>query len=258
MIKSIVKGFLRRFVSFLVYYTGLNSLIRDSKFKSRALVLMYHRVLNEGDASNHIHPGMYVSSASFERQLQYLKKAYSVIDTNEFAEWLNGNRAFEKIPCVITFDDGWVDNYTNAYPLLMKYRLPATIFIITQEIGNNDMLSWSQITEMENSGILFGSHTQTHRLLSSLSPEELDKEIILSKQTLHRSLKNPSAWFCYPKGDYSPAACERVREHYIGAFSTKSGYVSSDDDRYTIKRVGVHEDVSRTVAMFACRTGVLQ
>ena len=101
----------------------------------KALVLMYHRVLNDAEVPAGIDPGMYVSRSAFERHLEYLSEHHDVIGLDELLEWMAGRREFSKPPCAITFDDGWADNYAVAFPLLRHYRLPATIFLITDRIG---------------------------------------------------------------------------------------------------------------------------
>jgi peptidoglycan/xylan/chitin deacetylase (PgdA/CDA1 family) len=217
----------------------------------RALVLMYHRVLDE--PGDDVKPGMYVTRAAFERHLAYLSSRHEVIGLAELGEWMAGRRSFARIPCVITFDDGWLDNFTNAFPLLRRYGLTATVFLITEQLGSQDMLTWDQAREMEAEGIDFGSHTATHPVLTTLADAAVRDELSRSRDRLHRELRRPSQWFCYPKGAFSDGVLEVARELYAGAVSTIRGAVRHDDDRFRLPRVGIHDDVTRTTSLFACR-----
>lgn len=217
------------------------------------MVLMYHRVLDDGEVSEAIHSGMYVTREVFARQLDYLSKKYCVIRLEELQGWIQGRIDFPRTPCAITFDDGWGDNYRNAFPLLRKFGIPATIFVITDHIGDRGMLTWDQVKEMEAGGIAFGSHTATHARLSGRPREDVYRELKESQERLQRELSHPSGWFCYPKGDYDKSAYELVKEFYAAALTTNRGVVGKGDDLFQIKRIGIHNDVSMTIPLFACR-----
>jgi peptidoglycan/xylan/chitin deacetylase (PgdA/CDA1 family) len=221
--------------------------------RNRSLVLMYHRVLADHEVSPEIKPGMYVTSHAFERHLAYLADNHDVVGLDDLHEWLHGRRQYSRIPCVITFDDGWVDNYTNAFPLLKKYGLSATIFLITDEIGTPGMLTWAQVREMEAAGIDFGSHTATHPVLTTTDEPRTRDELTRSRERLQRELRRPSRWFCYPKGAYNDQALRIARELYVGALSTREGPVAPGEDLHHLRRIGIHNDVTRTTALFACR-----
>lgn len=106
-------------------------------------ILMYHRVLNPASSAYCLQPGMFVSLKSFELHLRVLKKQYTVLPLRELLEGCFVKKKALKNCCAITFDDGWLDNYTNAFPLLMKYRMPATIFLATRYIGQ-DLWFWEE------------------------------------------------------------------------------------------------------------------
>lgn len=221
--------------------------------RDRSLVLMYHRVLADEEVSPDIKPGMYVTRETFERHLAYLAAHHDVVGLDDLHEWMHGRRQYRRIPCVITFDDGWLDNYTKAFPLLKKYRLPATIFLITDQIGTPGMLSWEQVREMEAAGIDFGSHTATHPVLTTTDESRTRDELTRSRDRLLRELRRPSRWFCYPKGAYNDEALKIARELYVGALSTHEGPVAPGDDLHHLRRIGIHNDMTRTTALFACR-----
>jgi peptidoglycan/xylan/chitin deacetylase (PgdA/CDA1 family) len=107
------------------------------RHRGRVVILTYHRVVSDHMVRDeHIQPGMYVRGQSFEAHITYLRKRFDIISLDELLDlWqtnrLKGHRSY----CVITFDDGWKDNYQFAFPVLMKYRIPATIFLATDFIG---------------------------------------------------------------------------------------------------------------------------
>jgi peptidoglycan/xylan/chitin deacetylase (PgdA/CDA1 family) len=90
-----------------------------------------------------------------------------------------------------------------------------------------------------------------------LTPTEIREELARSKEKLQKELKHPSDWFCYPKGKFSPEVCRLAREYYVAALATGGGAVSKGDDPFRIRRIGIHDDVSRTIPLLACRLGLI-
>ena len=241
-------------VGYTLYYTGITAIRRRIVQRNKAIVLMYHRVLDETkeDVSG-IHPGMFVTTRSFEKHIQYMKKAYTVINLIDLMKWIEGEVRYDKPPCVITFDDGWIDNYTYAFPLLQKYDVPATIFLITEQMGNKQMLTWEHVRNMETQGVCFGSHTANHKVLTKCNEKVIEKELVDSKTKLTSNVSNPITWFCYPKGQYNSAVVALVKKHYSAALTTERGEVAKESNLYTLPRVGIHNDVSWLTPLFACR-----
>ena len=221
--------------------------------RRRAVVLMYHRVLDDDEIRADIKPGMYVTTSTFERHLRYLSTNHQVVGLDDLHAWLLGQRSFPRIPTVITFDDGWADNYTRAFPLLTRYGLTATVFVITGQIGEPEMLTWEQVREMEAAGIDFGSHTVTHPMLTTVDEHRARVELTDSLDRLRREVRRPSRWFCYPKGAYNEQTLQIARELYAGALTTEDSTISRGDDMHRLRRIGIHNDVTRTTALFACR-----
>lgn len=131
---STIKSVLRRSLAGAYYYSGLH----HRAHRGKVLILAYHRVLADGDPKEAVQPGMYVNRSVFEKQMVFLKTNYEVISFDALLQ-LWENRTFDRSRkyCVVTFDDGWLDNYRHAFPVLKKYRLPATIFLPTAYIGTN-------------------------------------------------------------------------------------------------------------------------
>ncbi|WP_170923693.1 polysaccharide deacetylase family protein [Desulfocicer vacuolatum] len=109
--------------------------------KQGGLILMYHRVLPAGWKGMHlIQPGMYVSTDTFEREMKLLKTKFNVISLGSMLDYLKTERSLSRC-CVITFDDGWQDTFTHAFPILERYKLPATVFL-TSGYMNTDRRFW--------------------------------------------------------------------------------------------------------------------
>lgn len=123
--------FLKKSLAEILFRTGITDQIL--KRNRRSVILTYHHVLPDNDQLiRFIQPGMYVLASSFKKHLTYLKKHFNIIPLDHLVDL-----KLEK-SCIITFDDGWSDNYTTAYPILIKHNVPATIFIATNKIGSKD------------------------------------------------------------------------------------------------------------------------
>ncbi|NOX26036.1 MAG: polysaccharide deacetylase family protein [Deltaproteobacteria bacterium] len=299
------------------------------------LILMYHRVV---PADQLVQAGMYVSPATFESHLIFLAKYFNVVPLNSLTVKKNRAGIRGKPSCVLTFDDGWQDFYEYAYPLLVKYQLPATVFLPTEFIGTGkqfwtdcfagllshrqatipeklscpdilpvvayldglqgsfakrleagieylkkyplskiekvlaglseiwqvdlagsgrNFLNWAEIAEMKDSGLIsFGSHTVNHQILTTLDNTAIKNELIASrKELLQRNVVDSSCVsFCYPNGNHTKEIAAMVRSAgYHLAVTTRKGWNRADADKFTLKRIGIHEDMTSTPALFACR-----
>jgi peptidoglycan/xylan/chitin deacetylase (PgdA/CDA1 family) len=126
----------KRALTYTLYYTGLLVLWKRIVMRRRAVVLMYHRVLEPGERDHAAsHPALVVTRQTFERQMEALRRHFVVLSLEEFAERMAHGTPFPTASCVITFDDGWRDNFTNALPILKRYGLPALIFLPANFIG---------------------------------------------------------------------------------------------------------------------------
>ena len=243
---------LKRPVAAALYRSGLASAKLRAAVDGRAVILMYHRVLEDHEASN-VHPGMYVTPRSLDLHLRYVSETFQLVSLEEICAWREGKQTFERTPCAITFDDGWEDNHRNAFPILARYGAPATIFLVTEEMGSPGMMSWDQIHEMEERGIWFGSHTATHPLLPTLSETEIRWQLETSLRTLRQKLRHPSICFCYPNGDHSPEARRLAGEYFGAAVTATGGPATRNDNPYLMNRIAVHNDIAYTLPLFVCR-----
>lgn len=194
----------------------------------RGLVaLMYHHIGLLTNPAEERYP-FTISPEMFEKQLLFLKQhGYTPISEAAAVQAYKFGKSLVKKPVLFTFDDGHEDNYTFLFPLLQKYQVPVLIFLITDRVGTPGYLTWEQIKEMQQSGLVyFGSHTCSHRRLRHLSDEEINQEVVNSKRVLEEKLGTSVYSFCYPFG--SGGFDKRVRPFVLQAgylldFSTQKG-----------------------------------
>lgn len=198
-------------------------------------ILNYHKV----DILNH---ALSVSPQEFEEQMEYLhNNGYHTINPDQLMAYLKYGKQLPDKPIMITFDDGYLDNYTNAYPIMKKYDFTATIFIVTNLIGQDiRFMTWDQIREMQQYGIVFGSHTANHKSLTSLTKEQVITELNQSRDEMVRQLGKAPKYFAYPTGTYNGEIEEMVRvAGYKAAFTIEYGQVGADSDLYLLQRIPI-------------------
>ncbi|MGE5598486.1 MAG: polysaccharide deacetylase family protein [Bacteroidota bacterium] len=198
------------------------------------LVLTYHRVTDAASG-----PVPAVRPADFARQLDYLRRAgYRSIGPEELHAHMTGTGRLPPRAVLITFDDGWADNYTEALPLLRARGFVATVFVVSGLVGRRDRLSAGQLRELAAEGWTIGAHTRHHRHLPGLSPAATRLEIHGSRQDLGRLLGRPVTAFAYPYGDFDPAVrAEVAAAGFTTAFGTRLGFPRPGQDPLTIKRL---------------------
>lgn len=203
------------------------------------VILMYHRI----DTSTSKGSKLVVAPKSFARQMRFLSRAnYKVISLEALVGHLRSNERLPQKSAVITFDDGYRDNYINAYPILKTYNFPATIFLVTDWVGRSGFLSRDEIQKMRENRISFGSHTLTHPKLPTLSKEKCREEILRSKEILEQKLNHEVKFFAYPYGAVNREVRDIVKEagyEAACAASFKRGFDVSAQDRYAIARIRI-------------------
>ncbi|MDP2928833.1 MAG: polysaccharide deacetylase family protein [Candidatus Omnitrophota bacterium] len=209
----------------------------DASSSSIVTVLMYHTIDPNGDdMSPHISP------AVFERQMDFLAKHhYNVVAPEEVVAYTSKKEKMPWRTVAITADDGFENFYTYAFPLLKKYNLKATVFMITDKIGAPGMLNWRELREMSDSGLVtIGSHTKSHPWLPTVSVDEdrLREELAGSKKRLEYGLGRRVDFICYPNGGFNDLIKETARQAgYKGGFTTNPAKSSKIDDIYAIRRI---------------------
>ncbi len=199
-------------------------------------ILMYHHV---GDNPRSKSQASMVSPENFARQMKYLHDhRYHVMSLDELVTAIAQKRDLPRNSVVITFDDGYENNYTRAFPVLRQYGFPATIFLISDLVGEEGYLTWEQIREMQAAGLSFGSHTRRHPFLPVLDDASARDEIINSRKILEEKLGQPVLYLAYPSGGYNEKIEQITREAgYKGAVTTNRGFARLNRDVYALKRV---------------------
>ncbi len=206
--------------------------IKDAK-QQNLTILMYHSINDTAIGM----PELSVKADAFDEQMHYLaENGYTPIFLDELDELSNYNN-----PIVITFDDGYADNYTYAYPILKKYNMKATVFMVSGYIDSGGFLTKSQIAEMRDL-ISFQSHTVEHCKLSELSLEQVNEQCILSKEALSSVTKKPVYAISYPYGLYTADVSRIASKYYNCAVTTTYGYNTADSDRYQLNRIAISRE----------------
>lgn len=215
-------------------------------------ILLYHFLDGEREKQ-----GLSVSTASFERHILFLLKGnFHVLSLERLVEWLRGRQPIPPNSVVITFDDGDEAFYTKAYPLLLKYRLPATVFVITGWIGKPGYLGWDELRGMSPELVTVGSHAVTHRYLPDLSLEEMRAELGESKKVLEEGLRRPVHFLSYPVGGFGPEIARVAREAgYLAACTTNRGRNFFQKDLLALKRIKMTEQSLRPYVLWAKCSG---
>jgi peptidoglycan/xylan/chitin deacetylase (PgdA/CDA1 family) len=187
--------------------------------------------------------------------MKYLKdNGFNAITISEAYDAIYNGKSVPPKPVVITFDDGYEDNYTNAYPILMKYGLKGTMFVITDVIGKGGCLSISQIQEMYDNGMDIESHTVNHEQLNLLSYDKQLKTLKTSKEYLESILNKKVISIAYPFGKYNSDTIRAVKEAgYLMAFTTQYGFSKKSNGILTLARVRI--SASDTTYSFASKIG---
>jgi peptidoglycan/xylan/chitin deacetylase (PgdA/CDA1 family) len=218
-------------------------------------VAMYHSVQADAPKGN----SLVVSAKAFERQMRFLKdNKYSVISLEQAVDLISRKKRLPARTVVLTFDDGNADNYVYAFPVLKKYGLPATIFLIVNDIGKPDKLDLAQIREMQASGLVtFGSHSMSHPFLECITSDtELIKEISGSKVALEALLGRPVNTFSYPCGRLNADVRQRVvNAGYRAAVVTNPGKKIGNDDVFAFKRLRISENAGNLFVFWFETTG---
>ncbi|MEG6585932.1 polysaccharide deacetylase family protein [Dendrosporobacter sp. 1207_IL3150] len=211
-------------------------------------ILNYHKVDDQNIALS-------VSPQEFDEQMGYLKsQGYNTISPDVFLSYIKGGQNLPPKPIIITFDDGYLDNYSNAYPILKKYGFTATIFLVTNLIGNDSrFMNWDQVREMQQSGFIFGSHTVNHTPLTKISTNSVKNELIQSRAKIKKELGYEPCFFAYPTGAYDLNSMKLVREAgYDAAFTIRYGQVGPESNLYALERIPIFKG-QRTFQSFFVR-----
>jgi peptidoglycan/xylan/chitin deacetylase (PgdA/CDA1 family) len=219
-------------------------------------ILMYHSISDDKESAIHPYYHINTSLAVFAEHMRFLaENNYTVIDLQDL-------KNINPLPpggggggyVVITFDDGYLDFHTNAFPILQKYHFPATVFLPTGFIGTEknklrgkDHLTWSQVSELSAGGISFGSHTVSHPQLHDLGRNEIEHELRDSKKSIEDKTGKPVKSFSYPfafpeEDEIFRGELRNIlkKNDYAVGVTTIIGRVGIGDDPLFLKRIPIN------------------
>jgi len=207
----------------------------------RSSILTYHSLDRSGSVIS-------IAPEAFQAQMVWLEESGAPVVPLEAVQATPGAVA-------ITFDDGFRNFYEHAFPVLQRYRFPATVFVVSDFCGRRndwptqprnsgipllDLMGWDELQEISRAGIVIGSHTATHPFLSRLSAGEISREISTSKAKIEDRLGKPAAAFAYPYGDFTPPVRAAVASQFGLACGTRLAFLSGGDDPLALPRLDMY------------------
>ena len=201
-------------------------------------IFLYHHIVKEESEIQYDY--MQTTEKTFEEQIRGLENlGYHFISYQDLIDYNNGQKKLYKKSCVLTFDDGCRDIYTNAYPILQKYNIPFTMFVVTNAVGADGCASWEELKEMHDSGLaLIASHSTNHTEFNKLSVEETLENVDSSYKALEENLgEQKTKIFTYPYGLYSQEQLEPLKEEgYVINLTDNKINKSKDLNLYGLHR----------------------
>lgn len=216
-----------------------------------ATVLTFHRVNSQDDDSLTVHPRL------FEELLDVLARDYRVVSLASLRDLMGTRQAVPGRTIAITFDDGYLDNFSVAAPILKRRNMPATFFVTSGYIGtarkfpwdassaaSHPLMTWDHVRELRAEGFEIGAHTVNHLNLPRCSPDVVRTEVVESKRQIEDRLGSKIEGFAYPFGGLecmSDLTTEIVREAgFLYCCSNYGGKVTGHSSCFNIERTGVY------------------
>ena len=219
--------------------------------RQRVIILLYHRV------SDQFRDNVTIGIEQFDRQMAYLSNNCTLVSLKQIVAG-DIPRNSKKPVIAVSFDDGYLDNYENAAPILIKHQVPCTFFISTDKIRDNqpfdhdmralgfglDNMSWDQVRQMRDWGLHFGSHTRNHVNLAEVDDATAHEELLGSLEDIRSELQQDQVFMAFPYGrkkHTTPARIETMKQlGYAACFSAYGGLNTADMDLFNIQRIGVN------------------
>ena len=221
-------------------------------------ILMYHYISSAPADADVYRRDLSVTPAQFASHLAYLGDAgYHVITLDDLLYALAQGRELPTKPVILTFDDGYEDNYTNAFPLLQKYNMVGHFFVISDFVNQerSGYMTWPQIEAMAAAGQRFGSHSRDHPSLKGQSDDYLVWQALGGKEALDEHLGQHPRWISYPAGQYDDRTIAVYKSAgYWGGLTTQQGATHTLDGIFELRRVRVRgshtaEDLGRLLEL---------
>jgi peptidoglycan/xylan/chitin deacetylase (PgdA/CDA1 family) len=196
-----------------------------------------------------------VPPEQFRAQMRYLaENGYHTVTLDDLIYALTQGRALPSQPVVLTFDDGYIDAYQNAFPILREFGFVGTFFVVTGWIddGNPAYISWDQAREMAQAGMHIEAHSKTHQDLVSKPNDFIVYEVLGSIESIEAHVGRRPRFFCYPAGSFDDALVSVLPDFGLwGAVTTQGGTRHYSDQLYTIRRARIRNgmDLARFAAL---------
>ncbi|HVZ93826.1 MAG TPA: polysaccharide deacetylase family protein [Phycisphaerales bacterium] len=219
-------------------------------------ILMYHRIrplppdgMVKWIMTFSVHP------RAFEEQMRWLEQhGYTAITLAELSDYLRCGDALPPKPVVITFDDGWHDQFQNAVPVLEHLDMRGEFFVCPKLVGTEGYMNWTEVRELADRGMGVEPHSLTHARLTEMGPQAAWHEINDSRLLLEDEINRPTACFAYPFGESTPELTKLVEDAgYVAAVGTDDGEIQRTSEIYALRRIIVSYDT--TIEQFAAKLG---
>ena len=201
-------------------------------------ILEYHMVKDDAKPDEVRYA---VPPAEFAAQLDYLaQEGYTTITPQDYARARKGKQELPAKPVILSFDDGYEDNWRVVLPMLQERGMKAVFYVVTNDIGQPGYMTWDNLFELEHSGMEIGSHTANHIPLTTLTPTEQRDELRLSKLLLEWRGMGTIYSFSYPNGAYDDSIVTMLaEENYLTAVTGEAGLNTVETNPYRLHRVNI-------------------
>lgn len=208
-------------------------------------VLMYHYISVPPKDADIYRKDLSVAPEDFRAQMAYLaENGYSTIDFYDLSLAITNKRELPPKSVIITLDDGYIDNYTFAFPILQEFGFKATFFVISEfvDFGYEGYLTWEMVEEMSAAGMRIESHSRTHPDLRGQPRDYLIWQILGSQETIAAHIGYIPRYFSYPAGHYDEETVQILQDlHFWGAVTTSGGKWHGYEDRFAWRRLRVRQ-----------------
>ena len=201
-------------------------------------ILEYHMVKDDAKPDEVRYA---VPPAEFAAQLDYLaQEGYTTITPQDYVRARKGKQELPAKPVILSFDDGYEDNWRVVLPMLQERGMKAVFYVVTNDIGQPGYMTWDNLFELEHSGMEIGSHTANHIPLTTLTPTEQRDELRLSKLLLEWRGMGTIYSFSYPNGAYDDSIVTMLaEENYLTAVTGEAGLNTVETNPYRLHRVNI-------------------
>lgn len=188
----------------------------------RVPILEYHYIRVVSDPRDRLGFNLSVTPADFQAQMDWLQaNGYHPVDLNDLRAYFKEQKPLPARPVILTFDDGYTDFYTTAFPVLQSHGFKGVAYIVPGFLDHPRYMTSAQVVEIDRAGIEVAAHTMTHADLTKASAAGLVSEIQGSKNALERMLGHPVLDFCYPSGMFNATVIAALQQFGFESATTE-------------------------------------